>query len=228
MGVLNSTKRKIDFNKSVVIDTLVDPTSAKDHSVLDASQLAEEVIMLLSAGNDTTSDAIIVGIYQSIRNLSVHRQLTEELTAAFPSHVHITYDRAKKLPYLVRTTDLTRICRTALMCFQTAVIKETLRYSNPLPGKAPRVVPQGGWMLYGHKVPPKVWPTIYSPNKIRAHFPFQTVINTSSYLLNRHPSVWGPDAYEFRPERWLDDDAAHLEKYMSSFYRGTRQCLGKE
>jgi cytochrome P450 len=80
----------------------VDPTSAKDHSILDASQLAEEVIMLLSAGNDTTSDAIIVGIYQSVRNTSVHEQLTEELIAAFPSHMDITYDKAKKLPYLVR------------------------------------------------------------------------------------------------------------------------------
>jgi cytochrome P450 len=77
----------------------VDPTSAKDHSVLDASQLAEEVIMLLSAGNDTTSDAIIVGIYQSIRNTSVHKQLTEKLVNAFPSHEDITYDKVKKLPY---------------------------------------------------------------------------------------------------------------------------------
>ncbi|KAF1956651.1 cytochrome P450 [Byssothecium circinans] len=193
VGVTPGSSKKVDFNKSVVIDTLVDPTSAKDHSILNASQLAEEVVMLLSAGNDTTSDAIIVGIYQIVRNGSVHKQLIHELTTAIRGlDEEITYNKVKKLPYL------------------SAVIKETLRYSNPLPGKAPRVVPQGGMMLYGHKVPAK------------------TVVNTSSYLLNRHPSVWGSDSFEFRPERWLGSNAAHLDKYMTSFYRGTRQCLGKD
>jgi cytochrome P450 len=95
----------------------VDPTSAKDHSVLDASQLAKEVIMLLLVGNDTTSDAIIVGIYQSVKNTSVHKQLTEELIAAFSSHEDITYDKVKKLPYLVRVVSLTRTRRNLLMCF---------------------------------------------------------------------------------------------------------------
>ncbi|KAF2638301.1 cytochrome P450 [Massarina eburnea CBS 473.64] len=192
VGVSDVASKKIEFNKSVVIDTLVDPTSAKDHSVLNGSQLADEIIMLLSAGTDTTSDVIMVCIYQSIKNASVHKKLTEELAAAFPTHADITYDKARKLPYL------------------TAVIKESLRYSNPIPSKAPRMVPQEGWTLYGHKIPAK------------------TVINTSSYLLNRHPSIWGQDAYDFHPERWLDSNAAHLDKYMTSFYRGSRQCLGKD
>jgi cytochrome P450 len=53
----------------------------------------------------------------------------------------------------------------------------------------------------------------------------QTIINTSAYLLNRHPDVWEkPD--DFMPERWLKEDSAHFDKYMASFYRGTRQCLG--
>ncbi|CAI6335377.1 unnamed protein product [Periconia digitata] len=192
VGVTENFTKKVDFNKSVVIDTLVDPTSAKDQSVLDASQLAEEVIMLLSAGNDTTSDAIIVGIYQVLRNSSIHDKLSQELAAAFPRNREITYNNASKLPYL------------------TAVVKETLRYSNPLPDKAPKVVPKEGWTLYGQKVSP------------------QTVINTSSYLLNRHPSIWGSDAYDFRPERWLVNDSAHLDKFMTSFYRGSRQRLGKD
>ncbi|KAF2732705.1 cytochrome P450 [Polyplosphaeria fusca] len=53
------------------------------------------------------------------------------------------------------------------------------------------------------------------------------VINTSAYLLNRHPSVWSYPL-EFEPERWLRPESKDLEKYMASFYRGTRQCLGKD
>jgi cytochrome P450 len=83
----------------------VNPESAKDHSTLNASQLAEEVIMLLSAGNDTTSDAMIVGVYQILRNPKIHQKLNDELSMSFPSlHDDITYEKAKKLTYLVRYT----------------------------------------------------------------------------------------------------------------------------
>jgi cytochrome P450 len=95
-------KQKKDFDRSIVIDTLLDPNAAKDHSVLDADQLAAEVIMLLSAGNDTTSDAMIVGIYQTLRNPKVYQTLTDELNNFFPNvKEEITYDKAKRLPYLV-------------------------------------------------------------------------------------------------------------------------------
>ncbi|QSZ31914.1 hypothetical protein DSL72_001483 [Monilinia vaccinii-corymbosi] len=183
---------KEEYNKFVVIDTFVDPKSAKDYSVLNASQLAEEVIMLLSAGNDTTSDSMMVGIYQILKSPKIYQKLNIELATSFPSlEEEITYDKAKKLVYL------------------GAVIKETLCYSNPLPGRAPRMVPSEGYTLHGHVLPSG------------------TAINTSSYLLNRHANVWSnPD--DFLPESWLEKDAASLEKYMTSFYRGTRQCLSKE
>jgi cytochrome P450 len=94
---------KTEFNRSVVIDLLIDPASAKDHSVLKASQLAEEAIMLLSAGNDTTSNAMIIGIYQILKHPTVYERLTTELIKAFPTAPKgISYDEARKLPYLVR------------------------------------------------------------------------------------------------------------------------------
>jgi cytochrome P450 len=95
---------KTDFDRSVVIDLLVDPASAKDHSVLNASQLAEEAIILLSAGNDTTSNAMVIGIYQVLKHPGIHERLTKELTKAFPTAPKgISYEEARKLPYLVRT-----------------------------------------------------------------------------------------------------------------------------
>lgn len=94
--------KKEDFNSSIVIDMLVDPNSAKEHKALNASQLAEEVIMLLSAGNDTVSDVIIVGIYQILRNAAIYKKLNDELAAAIPDlKAEITYDKVKTLPYLV-------------------------------------------------------------------------------------------------------------------------------
>ncbi|KAJ7274665.1 cytochrome P450 [Mycena rebaudengoi] len=50
---------------------------------------------------------------------------------------------------------------------------------------------------------------------------------------NRLESIWGPDAHELKPSRWLDGipytaDAPHIGPYSNllSFYSGPRTCLG--
>jgi len=81
---------------------LMDPESAKDHRVLSTAEVNDEVIMLLTAGNDTTSNSMIIGIFQICRNLAVHKRLQDELQGAFPKlDGVIDLDTTKTLPYLV-------------------------------------------------------------------------------------------------------------------------------
>lgn len=40
------------------------------------------------------------------------------------------------------------------------------------------------------------------------------------------PKIWGSDAKTFDPDRWLADDAKELDKYIVTFSKGARQCLG--
>jgi len=43
--------------------------------------------------------------------------------------------------------------------------------------------------------------------------------------------LWGDDAHEFRPERWLDQDGAFQPESpfkFTAFRAGPRICLGKE
>ena len=90
--------------KSVVIDMLVNANSAKGHVVPTPEQLTEEIIMLLSAGNDTTSDAMIIGIWEVCRHSGVLQRLESELKEAFPNVQNtdaITYENVRNLPYLV-------------------------------------------------------------------------------------------------------------------------------
>ncbi|GAB9470734.1 Cytochrome p450 [Globisporangium polare] len=52
----------------------------------------------------------------------------------------------------------------------------------------------------------------------------------SSYVLGRMPHVWGLDAKEFKPERWIDPStgkivAASAFKF-NAFHAGPRMCLG--
>ncbi|KAK3389163.1 cytochrome P450 [Podospora didyma] len=58
--------------------------------------------------------------------------------------------------------------------------------------------------------------------------PAGTPVSETPYFVLMDPSVF-PDPTVFRPERWLEAENAgqRLDKYLVSFGRGTRQCLGK-
>lgn len=48
-----------------------------------------------------------------------------------------------------------------------------------------------------------------------------------STALLHHNEKNFPDSHEYIPERWLDPEKRkHLEKYMVSFNKGSRQCIG--
>ncbi|KAF9807604.1 hypothetical protein SFRURICE_008817 [Spodoptera frugiperda] len=44
---------------------------------------------------------------------------------------------------------------------------------------------------------------------------------------NRNPRQWGPDAEEFRPERWLDSTMPAHQAAFATFGPGKRGCVGK-
>lgn len=55
-------------------------------------------------------------------------------------------------------------------------------------------------------------------------------IAMSSYMIHMNPSLF-PEPSEFRPERWLNSQGQRdkrLEKYLMSFSRGHRQCVGMQ
>ncbi|KAH7115002.1 cytochrome P450 [Dendryphion nanum] len=176
---------------SDVLERLLDPTSAKGHRVPTSKELTDEALMLLTAGNDTVSNAMILGLYEVLSAPAVQAEMVSEIVAANPNlGEELGYEQVRSLSYV------------------TAVVKEIIRFTNPIPGRLPRVVPPQGYQLHGKFLPPG------------------TVVHTSAYLLNRHPSVWGDDGHEFKPSRWLAEDTINLDKYMASFQRGSRQCLG--
>lgn len=53
-----------------------------------------------------------------------------------------------------------------------------------------------------------------------------TVVGWNTYALHRRVDIWGSDAIEFRPHRWLDNQVSNYE-YIP-FSGGPRKCLGAE
>ncbi|RSL71909.1 hypothetical protein CEP54_001101 [Fusarium duplospermum] len=59
--------------------------------------------------------------------------------------------------------------------------------------------------------------------------PKGTVIQLSPAVMNTHPSVWGPSAQIFDPDRWdnLEETAASAYAF-ETFHNGPRMCIGKQ
>lgn len=60
----------------------------------------------------------------------------------------------------------------------------------------PRVAPKGGLKIG------------------EMYFPEGVTLTVSPSVTHLSKNLWGPDAQEFRPERWLEPDANAKEKYF--------------
>ncbi|KAJ9656605.1 hypothetical protein H2198_004839 [Neophaeococcomyces mojaviensis] len=96
--------------------------------------------------------------------------------------------------------------------YMTAVCNEMLRLYPPVPVTARKAVVD---TRIGDVVVPK-----------------GTLGVVSIWAANRMPSLWGEDADEFRPDRWLDGAQATLggaqsSNIFSTFLHGPRSCIGQ-
>lgn len=107
-----------------------------------------------------------------------------------------------------------------------ACFKEALRMFHPVSMGTPRVVPRGGIMI-GDR-----------------HFPAGTTVSLNTFSMNLSREVWGSDAQEYKPERWLVEDTTALDKkflpvscfhswfffcstYINQFSGGIGVCVGQ-
>jgi len=89
------------------------------------------------------------------------------------------------------------------------VIQETMRIHSTSSLGLPRVVPPGaGIEILGH------------------HFPADTVLSVPAYTIHHSKEIWGPDADEFVPERWIKVTERQKAAFIPFSY-GPRACVGR-
>jgi benzoate 4-monooxygenase len=58
------------------------------------------------------------------------------------------------------------------------------------------------------------------------HFPERTILSIPSWTMHHDPGIWGPDAMEYRPERF-DYLTTEQKKAFNPFSFGPRACSGR-
>ncbi|KAE8147707.1 cytochrome P450 [Aspergillus avenaceus] len=96
-----------------------------------------------------------------------------------------------------------------------AVIKETLRVCVAFPTAFPRVITPGAETVV--------------PN-LPAPLPSGTRVSANTYVLGRSREIWGDDADQWLPQRWLGDESHRrgMDAKLVAFSRGSRGCVGKD
>ncbi|KAG2143717.1 cytochrome P450 [Suillus clintonianus] len=105
------------------------------------------------------------------------------------------------------------------MKYLRAILNETLRLFPAVPFDLRESIRDTTW-------------TSPEPGKEPLFIPQGVMLNYSVFLMHRRTDLWGPDALEFDPDRWLDE---RVKKYLIPnpyiflpFNAGPRICLGQQ
>ncbi|KAF8173848.1 cytochrome P450 [Mycena galopus ATCC 62051] len=185
-----------------------------EHTDAELYMTQEEVVaqvnVLLLAGYETTSVSLTWALIELSKHLEIQDKLRTELTTKFGGG-DPTWDQ------LSSTSDLP---------YLDAIVLEVLRM-HPALARTPRLASQDDVIPLGTPIVTPSGEIISSITVAKG-----TVIVEPIRAINRSEALWGPDAKEFKPERWFEDipvGARELQGYrhLLTFHDGPRTCLGK-
>ncbi|KIM28539.1 hypothetical protein M408DRAFT_23591 [Serendipita vermifera MAFF 305830] len=184
-------------------------TTTPDDQKMSVPQILDQIPTFLIAGHETTSTATAWGLFALAQRPAMQSRLRQELLEAFPDEDgEVTIESLNALPYL------------------EAVVRETLRYHSPV-GWIEREAEEDDVIPLDHEF-------IGRDGKARKHIRVKKGDNfiIPTGIMNRSQDVWGPDADEFNPDRWLVEMPAAVSKIpgvwanLMTFIGGQRSCIG--
>lgn len=171
----------------------------------DPIVLRDQAINILVAGRDTTASLLSWTFLMLGRHKDVFKKLRTVIIKEFGKGdtkrdvSRITFETLKRCEYLRYVINETlRLYPTVPNNFRYALCDTSLPHGGGKDYQSPIFIPKGQIVMY------------------------------SMYLTHRNPDIWGPDAHEFRPERWADfKQGAHTWDYLP-FNGGPRICIGQQ
>ncbi|KAF4549640.1 Cytochrome P450-like protein 81 [Elsinoe fawcettii] len=172
----------------------------KDPEFVTQRQVLALTVANIFAGSDTTAITLRAIFYHLLKHPNDLATLRAEI------------DKAKEADEYTRTDGMFDWNQVRQLPFLDAVIKEALR-CHPAAGLTlERIVPSGGRTISG------------------VYLPAGTIVGANAWVIHRHQGIFGPDAAQWRPQRWLEADnetKRRMENHIFSFGMGARTCIGK-
>jgi len=130
-------------------------------------------------------------------------------------HPHVYAKVQQEIDAAELSRPVVKYNETLKLKYFRAAVREAMRLYPSFGSTWPRIVPEGGCDIV---------PGIFVPGG--------TDVGVTTYVAHRDIAIFGEDAEEFRPERWLNIDAerrAELDKYYATFsYKySSRVCSGQ-
>ncbi|KAG2146016.1 cytochrome P450 [Suillus bovinus] len=202
-------------------------TSSSEADRLSDTELLGQMNVMIFAGLETTTVAVARALYMLAKHPDIQEQLRTEICGAMAAHdvdrshtkdengyARLSYDVLMNLPFL------------------NAVVRETLRVYPSLPILTRRTTESAS-------VPLQFPVRSASGKEIDTiHLAKDQRIIISIIAANHNQAVWGEDASEWKPDRWLkspqgvtpgNKDAVKypgIYSSMMTFLAGNRSCIG--
>ncbi|KAM1400595.1 hypothetical protein ACFX2F_027855 [Malus domestica] len=203
-----SSKRRLQEEQKDVIDKedilsrfLLE--SAKNPEEMNDKYLRDIILNFMIAGKDTSANTLSWFFYMLSKNPLIQEKVVQEVRDVVGNQV----GEAKVDEFVENITEET----LERMHYLHAALTETLRLypAVPIDGRCADVddiLPDGFRVRKGDNV------------------------NYITYAMGRMPYIWGKDADDFRPERWLENGIFQPESPFKfvAFHAGPRICLGKD
>lgn len=205
---LIGTKRKLQAEERLYNDKedilsrfLVE--SKKDPEEMNDKYLRDIILNFMIAGKDTSANTLSWFFYMLCKNPLIQEKVAQEVRDVTSSQD----DVVNVEEFIANITDTT----LEQMHYLHAALTETLRLypAVPVDGRCAEVddiLPDGFRMKKGDG------------------------LYYMAYAMGRMPYIWGDDAEDFRPERWLNSGIFQPESPFKfiAFHAGPRICLGKD
>ncbi|KAJ6551734.1 cytochrome P450 [Mycena capillaripes] len=174
-------------------------------SRLTDDELLAQTSAIIFAAMDTTSSGLSRVFHVLASKPDVQEKLRTEITAAFTDNDsdRLDHDQVVELPYL------------------DSVLRETLRLYPPV---APSVVRE----TIAPAILPLATPITTTDGRSLTAIPVPkgTPVWVAIAKANHYPAIWGDDALEFKPERWVDGRAGSRDVKMPGVWGGTMTFIG--
>ncbi|KAI0716977.1 cytochrome P450 [Earliella scabrosa] len=204
------SKQQLSEGKDIMSILLRANMAASNEERLREDELIGQMSTLTIAAMDTTSNALSITLHLLAQHPEVQEKLRREILDAQNGGKDLGYDDLVSLPYL------DAICRESLRLYAPAPFRfrETrqdvvLPLSQPVRGRDGKLITE---------IP----------------LPKDTAVFVGVMSSNTNRALWGDDAYEWKPERWLsplpeavlDAKIPGVYSNLMTFWGGGRACIG--